>query len=561
MGQIVPTQEQEALIAAAKASGSMVVKAFAGTGKTTSLAMLAEASPAQKILYLAFNKSIVGDAEKKMPAKVRVKTFHSLAYGAMGMGSQRSRLDIRLNGGWIAEHFRLASEQLAKGKDLSPAMIGNLVMSALDRFHASAAADLSDQHVPPLRSLFEGGLPAGFSEAMPAWLAVKEIVLRCARKAWAEQCDRGSDFPLTHDAYVKQWALSSPKIDADLILFDEAQDASPVFMQIVQAQKCATVWVGDQHQQIYAWRGAVDALDRVRVDHELYLTKSYRFPPAIAEVATKLLVRLGERRPLIGAGTGQVSDGRRAILTRTNGRAMSEFMRAVLAGEDVSLVGGREMLAQIRQLKQLMEGRPSGAFALFGSWDELVQHSETDAGRDLAPLVKLIDEYGIGDLIRRLDAARERPDARLTISTIHKAKGREWDHVHLTGDWPGAAGVKNGKGAKPLNDEELRLMYVGCTRARVSLDTSEVEPWLVDLASKVTESEAIPPEAEPETPPPNPPPRWLPRKTQRNAPPVARGFTTLTPRASPRIEPPSLHLASVAWKFRSRRVWLRNWML
>lgn len=59
--------------------------------------------------------------------------------------------------------------------------------------------------------------------------------------------------------------------------------------------------------------------------------------------------------------------------------------------------------------------------------------------------------------------------ASITISTAHKAKGREWDTVRLYGDFPH---VDN------MSDEELRLVYVAVTRARKHLDDDTVARML-----------------------------------------------------------------------------------
>ncbi|MDP9439133.1 MAG: AAA family ATPase, partial [Actinomycetota bacterium] len=80
---MILTQEQERIVAAAAGGDHMKVKAYAGTGKTsTSVAMSERALGAKRVLYLAFNKSIATEAQRKMPANVEAKTAHSLAYRA-----------------------------------------------------------------------------------------------------------------------------------------------------------------------------------------------------------------------------------------------------------------------------------------------------------------------------------------------------------------------------------------------------------------------------------------------------------------------------------------------
>lgn len=86
-----------------------------------------------------------------------------------------------------------------------------------------------------------------------------------------------------HDIYLKLWALSEPNIPkADYVLFDEAQDADPLMLGILLKQRSTQViYVGDAHQQIYAWRGAVNAMRQLPLP-ESRLTTSFRFGEEIA---------------------------------------------------------------------------------------------------------------------------------------------------------------------------------------------------------------------------------------------------------------------------------------
>jgi len=78
-----PNAEQQAIIDAFLGhDGSIAVNALAGTGKTTTLKMLAEAEPAQRMQYIAFNRAIADDAQ----AKIAVKR-HSLDYALAGLSS------------------------------------------------------------------------------------------------------------------------------------------------------------------------------------------------------------------------------------------------------------------------------------------------------------------------------------------------------------------------------------------------------------------------------------------------------------------------------------------
>jgi superfamily I DNA/RNA helicase len=56
----------------------------------------------------------------------------------------------------------------------------------------------------------------------------------------------------------------------------------------------------------------------------------------------------------------------------------------------------------------------------------------------------------------------------LTFSTIHSAKGLEWDTVYLLGCEEGSMPSKKAETFKDI-EEEKRLFYVACTRAKNKL--------------------------------------------------------------------------------------------
>ncbi|MES1224676.1 MAG: UvrD-helicase domain-containing protein, partial [Bacteroidota bacterium] len=75
------TREQLAIV---NSRGNIKINAVAGSGKTTTLIEYARARPAEKILYLAFNRAVKLEAEKKFAEKgvtnVKIETAHSLAF-------------------------------------------------------------------------------------------------------------------------------------------------------------------------------------------------------------------------------------------------------------------------------------------------------------------------------------------------------------------------------------------------------------------------------------------------------------------------------------------------
>ena len=122
--------------------------------------------------------------------------------------------------------------------------------------------------------------------------------------------------------------------------------------------------------------------------------------------------------------------------------------------------GLRDALAPLVKLRY-----PDGAIRLM-DLDQLVAaaHQARDARHFVAELV-LDPPSSSADLAQppHLD------EDYLTLSTIHSAKGLEWDSVHVLAVYDGNFPACMSAGTSESIDEERRLLYVGMTRARRTL--------------------------------------------------------------------------------------------
>ena len=62
-----PTGEQQAIIDACQRGGNLVIEAGAGTGKTSTLRLVATTQPRRRGLYVAYNKATAIDANAPSP--------------------------------------------------------------------------------------------------------------------------------------------------------------------------------------------------------------------------------------------------------------------------------------------------------------------------------------------------------------------------------------------------------------------------------------------------------------------------------------------------------------
>lgn len=198
------------------------------------------------------------------------------------------------------------------------------------------------------------------------------------------------------------------------LLVDEFQDIAPADFRLISCLSENLFAVGDDDQAIYSFRGGDSEIMQDfagRADVAKYeITRNYRSTSTIVEHARALI---GENRYRI----------------RKNLRAYNPAQRPIKIVEATS---------------------DTLAAAL---------HHELESSRETAILART--NYEIEGLQTLLGNRRDLPE----ITTIHKAKGREWERVLLVHNTLGRVFPQRG------NDilEERRVFYVAMTRAKTEL--------------------------------------------------------------------------------------------
>jgi F-box protein, helicase, 18 len=221
--------------------------------------------------------------------------------------------------------------------------------------------------------------------------------------------------------------------EAKLLYVDEAQDANPVTLAILEAQHRPTVWVGDPWQSIYRFRGSVNAM-RMITAPQRPLSRSWRFGEELACLARAILAHTSEPPALALRGDPGMETAIGpvrppcAVLCRTNAGL---FESAIRGRDRIHVLGGIEPLARlILGGWRLYRGEPVPevpSLARFRCWDELAEEAEEARDPELRFLVQIIVHYGralpglVADLRRR--AAPHPAAADRVLATAHKAKG------------------------------------------------------------------------------------------------------------------------------------------
>lgn len=518
MGNFVATIEQNNAIQLSAMYQYIKLIAYAGAGKTSTIVLIAEqlVSQGKRGIYLAFNKAIADEAGRKLPRGVDAKTFHSLAFQNVDRDITR-KLENKFQGFFRQQYEKMAgfpasinitgdaSKLQSNGSDKSNFKLTTykqyeIVKKTLDNFFRSDnLIPTQEQLEETIDKVCEMAVYDNYKKT------IVQVLMPIINKLWADYIDPNGCFRISHDVYLKIYALSNPIINYDFILFDEAQDSDNLMLSILMQQKCQIVFVGDPYQQIYEWRGAVDAMKKFG-GAEAYLTQSFRFGERIAIPANFLLSYLKAPQPLQGntQKKGEIDFKNAlpitdAILCRTNAGAISMALDYVdkyptkkTALLNVNIAEIEELLKDLDDFhKDCATGKHHSILKNFENYSELDNYCKNFPGdTNIAPTFRLYEKFGYSFLIENLEIFKNiTPERSETIvTTAHRAKGQEWNKVLLGDDFVGITykAATNDKAPELCSDGEARLLYVTVTRAKEVLQLGRIDNCFLRWLAKNT---------------------------------------------------------------------------
>lgn len=494
MAGFAPTGEQLDVVEAFKIHRQLKIDAKAGAGKTSTLKLLAEDNPVPS-LYLTFNKNMAEEARSKFPKHVDVRTTHSIAYSVIGKDIAHKLTrptgeykNVCGTGSEIARKYNIAPLIITKEKSISGIALGYAVKSTLTKFEHSADRELKEKHV----SFYEA--EKVFHNPQFNKKEYAKRVLKYAEKLWKERINPDSDIVATHDTYLKLFQLSNPDlVEFDIIYLDEAHDSNACILDIIFRQKCKVVIVGDVYQAIYAWRGAVNAMENTNWETR-YLTTSFRFGEDVADVAKTILLDEDGNRHVDIKGyeklnTRVVSDTKLTKFTwlfRTNAALINEAIEMIAEGKKINIsVDIGDFKSLLLSALALKAGKKKGVkhyeFVSFDSWEEFEEDIEISNRPELKRIYKYVQSGRAARILEVLGDYKPSPNPDVNLTTAHSAKGLEYDVVVLADDFPEFELSGDGSWIG-WPDQERNLLYVAATRAKKLLVTnkliSDLYSWL-----------------------------------------------------------------------------------
>ena len=493
------------------AESPLAIVAAAGSGKTTVLtrriAYRVATDPdvaAQHVLALTFTNQAASELRRRLRhvglrERIEAGTFHAVALRLLRQRAidTDQRLPVV-----ASDRFRLINEALRLvGSKADP----TVVLNELDWTRA--------RQLSPAESLTAAKrVGRRFSLEPTEFIAVADAYVTIKTRRGVVDFDDLLERCLGALNTDRQWAAGIRWRFRHLFV-DESQDLNPLQHSLLEAIRDGRpdlCLVGDPRQAIFGFNGADPAI--MNNVEQLYpgitivrLTRNYRCTPQIIDAARGVLRRADQSDdsiavPVDGVGVRVVGEtdeaaeniavGRIlrdivgsqqtwrscAVLARTTAQLNALNTALVRAGVPTSLRGRADARREFGAA--LGEAYACRTHADLGAWAERVT-SDTSVDPTRSRVAEAADRFvaqGTGMTFRAWvelhspfdDLNNAEPDDAVDLLTLHAAKGREWQTVIIVGTEQGLIPHSTAT-SRTQRDEEARLLYVACTRAREQL--------------------------------------------------------------------------------------------
>lgn len=493
---MILTKEQENIINAKEAS--FKINAVAGSGKTTTLLEYAKKNSNLNILYLAYNKSLQISLQEKLHEynlnNMQISTIHALAYSKIQAYQYNLAHDLKAQ---VIERILCDfEEKINQKKGYYPIPEYIALIKDLVNFYCNSSLIALDSK-----------LLDSYKKQSDLSAKILELINKDSSRVLAHlkhilSAMKNKQIDATHDFYLKMFYLNkkvSTNLGYDLILVDEAQDISDVMIGIVEAQNCRRIYVGDSFQQIYSFRYALNALNKIELP-SYELTHSFRFSNTYAKTLERnlnTLYKINDTKPLNINGTeNETKIGEEAIdfdkqftvISRSTFGLVQEIVHYIQEDKKIYFEGGygsysfmNQTVYSIFYLKQKKNDRITlDEIKDFESIYELEQFAKDTKNQDYLNVIKFINAYGdnIFDINKKIKEklTTKKEDADILFTTTHKSKGLEYDQVVMTNDFISKKEITNPKNnlSHLRINEELNIYYVAATRAKKAIDLSSL---------------------------------------------------------------------------------------
>lgn len=485
------TEEQSDVVSASvDTSDNLLIQAYAGAAKTSTLVLIAEALPKVQILCLAFNVRIAKEMRERLPSNCKAQTLNSLGHRAWSeaIGQNYMKVDDKKT----YNNLKNLIDDLQDPAEVKEAYESFADIMKSIRFAKSCGYIPTDTFPKAKRLMDDDDFKAHMEEEPSEleWYLIRESMLMSIKQAFKGHIDYDDQIlmPTVFNGLFPRFPL---------VMVDEAQDLSALnHVMIKKLVKKRLIAVGDECQAIYGFRGAhensMGLLEKEFTMHSLPLTVSFRCPVKVVEEARW---RAPQMQSPEWAKSGEVNDlqswsvehlpEEAAIICRNNAPLFSMAIKLLKNGRYPQLVGVDMGKSLIKLMKKLGPGSMSQAEARQKvlEWkEEKLKKSRNDSkviDQAECMLVFLKQGETLSDAVAYANHLLQQ-HGPIQLMTGHKAKGLEFNNVFILDRF--LLRLKPGS-------QDNNLLYVMQTRAQECLNYVRSEDFIDDAAEEDDDEE------------------------------------------------------------------------
>jgi DNA helicase-2/ATP-dependent DNA helicase PcrA len=426
--------------------------------------------PGAKIMYGAYQKSIVPEVKAMLPTIIKCHTING--YGSIELKNKYGYVGL-------VDNRAIPIIERITGQIFSKLVSDKFAWVCAIKY----VEKLKEELLPPTKESLEL-LKTKYDDLTPLMIST-DVVEKCSiLLKEMKQVDRNIGIEYIDQVWLPLWFIKSPVYDLGII--DECQDLSVARLQLVKQLCNHIIFVGDPDQAIMSFSGAdAKSFERVRniCTDELPLKTTFRLPPNIVSKAN----RLKPTAKLVGTKT-ENGDERNItlnelgvylrepyeenlVLCRYNAPLIRTAIRMMKQGFPCCVKGDNIC----KGLKKIIEGRKAKSIEdLLSKLEKYesnliskLNEQEKETFIDKMDTIRLLcnDCTSVPEVISKLDSMYSSKKNSVRFSTGHSAKGLQANNVLIL--FPP---VESKKAKTPeAKEQEHNLHFVMLTRTKKNL--------------------------------------------------------------------------------------------
>lgn len=483
-------------------NGNAVISAKAGSGKTsTCVTAIKLIKPKNKVMFLAFNKSIAEELSQKLKdyPNVEVRTSHSLGFAIIRKNVEG---EVELD---EFKYRRYVKSNITELTTIDVTLTKNQLYNYIEsicalvdfaRFNLAQTAE----EVKSLAVKYD--VPIFFDEC--------DVVIKVLE--WGKTELNSIDY--TDMVWLPvELSMNARAFQKDFIFIDECQDQS--LMSIELFLKCFKrgtrfIAVGDEKQCINTFCGSSEEAFQYMKDYpktiQFDLPICYRCPRTVVELAKTLVpdIKCREDAPkgdiIEKCWTSSLRSGdmvlcrSKAPLLKVYTKLLRKGIQCHIKGQDIG-INLKKLIDEVDIEELNTNLKSDGVFVrLYDNLFEIRNKLMESKGLDyqdatltnyitnmydmIKALTVLAENYTTKtELLSHIDEIFDETREGVILSTIHKAKGLEADNVYIlcNSSMPSSLAKKDWE-----KNAEQNLIYVAYTRAKNKLgfiSEDEIKPF------------------------------------------------------------------------------------